>query len=66
MLRPSILLSLAFSALTVAQTPEGFTPAVQTQLGVVYPGNITVTPSGVLLQAAGTALPFPIIHQLPY
>lgn len=54
MLFTRILLPLAFSAFTIAQTPDGFQPSVQTPLSIVYPRNITVSPPGVLLQRADT------------
>lgn len=63
MLFLSILVSLAFSAVAVAQTPDGFVPAVQTPLSAVFPRNITVSPAGVLLQKAGTVrLPESLNH----
>jgi hypothetical protein len=52
MLFLSVLAQLAFTAVVVAQTPNGFVPSAQTPLSIVYPRNITVPPPGVLLQRA--------------
>lgn len=54
MLSLRLLRLLAFSAVTIAQTPDGFEPTAQIPLSVVYPQNITVSPPGVLLQRAET------------
>lgn len=44
---------LTLAATAVAQTPSGFIPVVNTNLGVTY-GNITVSPPGEQLQRSGT------------
>lgn len=49
---PSSTVIAFLSALLVAtqaQTPPGFTPSNNINLGVVFPNNVTVTPLGVLL-----------------
>ncbi|RDI87606.1 hypothetical protein Vi05172_g2195 [Venturia inaequalis] len=47
---------LALAATAFAQTPSGFTPSVDTNLGVIY-GNITVSPPGEQLQRSAVANP---------
>jgi hypothetical protein len=53
-----LVVPFAFAALATASTPDGFEPAVQTQLAAVFPGNISVSPSGILLQKAGHSIAF--------
>ncbi|QDS76774.1 hypothetical protein FKW77_001979 [Venturia effusa] len=52
----SIATILAVAASAAAQTPDGFTPAVNTNLGITY-GNITVSPPGEQLERSAVANP---------
>lgn len=58
----SLLLISSLISLTSAETPEGFTPNVPTNLVVTYPNNIQVLPPGQTLPRDGKH----IVSAMPY